>query len=156
MSELKITETNWYPDQQLIITKLTGVVDMQDIMRWEQSLHAAIAEIPDSTTFKIFVNLHGFTAANVDAHKYYRNIIPITLADYGWKVGYLAMFPEEAANLALTTRRNIRCIAAVHCHQDETKISKYQNLYSSDREHFYTDPEMAQRWICNWLAYSAL
>ena len=126
-------------------------MDIEDIMHWEQTLYAAMAKIPDSTQFKIFVNLYGFTAADLDAHKYYRNIIPVTLAEYGWKVGYVAMFPKEDAKFNVTTTRGVRCLAAVHCHQDATKISKYQQFYSSDLGHFYTDPKTADMWIRNWV-----
>ncbi len=118
-----------------------------DVMQWEQSLHDALGRIEEGGTFRIFVNLHGFTALNLDAHKYFRNIVPLTLADYGWKVGYLAMFEEEASKLVLTRKRGIRCLAAAHCHQDETKIEKYQSLYSSPNECFFTDPARAEAWI---------
>ncbi|WP_342086377.1 hypothetical protein [Dyadobacter sp. OTU695] len=147
MSDSKITKTDWEPVNRLIITQISGEVEKADVIRWKQSLHDALDQIEDGGSFSIFVNLHGFTALNLDAHKYFRNIVPLTLADYGWKVGYLAMFEEEAARLVLTTKRNIRCLAAVHCHQDETKIEKYESLYSSPCERFFTDPGKAEAWI---------
>lgn len=147
MSDSKITKTDWEPVNRLIITQISGEMEKADVIRWEQSLHDALDQIEDGGSFSIFVNLHGFTALDLDAHKYFRSIVPLTLADYGWKVGYLAMFEEEAANLVLTAKRNIRCLAAVHCHQDETKIEKYESLYSSPREHFFTDPGKAEAWI---------
>ena len=147
MSDSKITKTDWEPVNRLIITQMSGEMEKADVIRWEQSLHHSLDQIEDGGSFSIFVNLHGFTALNLDAHKYFRSIVPLTLADYGWKVGYLAMFEEEAANLVLTTKRNIRCLAAAHCHQDETKIEKYESLYSSPCEHFFTDPGKAEAWI---------
>ena len=44
-------------------------------------------------------------------------------------------------------KRGIRCLTAAHCHQDETKISKYESLYSSVSERFFTDPQKAEAWI---------
>jgi hypothetical protein len=35
----------------------------------------------------------------------------------------------------------------VHCHQDATKIEKYESLYSSPNERFFTDPGEAEAWI---------
>lgn len=147
MSDLKIAKTDWEPENRLIITHISGDMGKEDVIRWENSLYEALDRIGDGGTFSIFVNLHGFTAVNLDAHKHFRNIVPLTLAEYGWKVGYLAMFEEEAAQLVLTSKRNIRCVAAVHCHQDETKIEKYESLYSSPKERFFTDPEKAEAWI---------
>lgn len=150
MSEIKVMRSNWYAADRLVVTQISGTLDKADVAYWEQTLQNTMQQVPDSATFKIFVNLHGFTAADFDAHKYFRNIVPLTLAAYGWKVGYLAMFPEEAEKLEVTMTRKIRCVAAVHCHQDETKIEKYQALYSSPGEHFFTDPQAAETWIRQW------
>ena len=144
---LKIAKTVWEPASRLIITQISGDMDIEDVIRWEKSLYSALDQVEMGGTFSIFVNLHGFTALNLDAHKHFRSIIPLTLANYGWKVGYLAMFEEEAAKLVIASKRNIRCVAAVHCHQDETKIGKYEALYSSVNERFFTDPEKAEAWI---------
>lgn len=149
MSAIKIAETTWKPADRLVITHISGDMDKEDVARWEQSLEQALTQIEDGSTFRIFVNLHGFTAVNLDAHKRFRTIVPLTLARFGWKVGYLAMFAEEAAGLELSHERGIRCTAAAHCHQDETKITKYESLYSSPRERFFTDPEAAWEWIRN-------
>ena len=147
MSDLKTAKTDWEPASRLIITHISGDLEKGDVIRWEQSLHEALGRIEDGGTFRIFVNLHGFTALSLDAHKHFRTIVPLTLADYGWKVGYVAMFEEEADKLVLSSKRNIRCVAAAHCHQDVTKIEKYESLYSSPNEHFFTDPEEAEAWI---------
>lgn len=147
MSDLKIAKTDWEPENRLIITHISGDLEKEDVIRWENSLHEALDRIEDGGTFRIFVNLHGFTALNLDAHKHFRTIVPLTLADYGWKVGYVAMFEEEADKLMISSKRNILCVAAVHCHQDATKIEKYESLYSSPNERFFTDPDQAEAWI---------
>lgn len=136
----------WLADMQLLITRLSGDVDMADIDQWEQSLHKALDSLEDGSRFKILVDLFGFEAVNVEAHKRYRDVIPLTLARYQWRVGYLDMF-EEANGLPLVATRGIRCVGAAHVHQDATKIEKYQSLYSSPAEHFFTDPTRAYEWI---------
>lgn len=146
MSDLKIAKTAWEPVSRLIVTQISGDMEKEDVIRWEESLYRALDQIEAGGTFKIFVNLHGFTAANLDAHKYFRNIVPLTLADYGWKVGYVAMF-EEASRLVLGSKRDIRCLAAAHCHHDASKIEKYESLYSGPDERFFTDPGRAEAWI---------
>ena len=142
----KITHTSWEPENQLISTHISGQVDLEDVERWEQSLFKALDQVADNGIFKIFVNLHGFKANNFEVHKRFRNIVPLTLSKYGWRVGYLDLF-EEAANLPLSTTRGVRCTAAVHVHQDETKINLYESTYSRDNEHYFTDPQVAEQWI---------
>ncbi|MEQ8413407.1 MAG: hypothetical protein RIB71_03040 [Imperialibacter sp.] len=143
---MKNLDSLWMAHEQLLVTKLSGDVTIPDIEKWETSLYKALDAIGDGGQFKILVDLFGFSAINVDAHKRYREIIPRTLADYGWRVGYLDMF-QEANGLLLTSKRGIRCVAAAHVHQDATKIEKYQSLYGTEWEQFFTDPLQAREWI---------
>jgi hypothetical protein len=147
IQEPKITKSAWYPEKKLLVTHLSGDVDKSDIILWEKSLKRSLEEIEPNNTFKIFINLHGFKAINIDAHKRFRSIVPSMLAQYGWKVGYLEIFKDETRNLALTHTRGIRCTGAAHCHQDEGKIELYESRYSRDNEHFFTDPAKANEWI---------
>jgi hypothetical protein len=147
MQSTLVLESEWLPEQRLIVTHISGEVNEAQIAEWEASLHRALAQIPDGGTFKIFVNLHGFKAVNLPAHKRFRDIVPLTLAQYGWRVGYLDLFEEQTKDLALTYHRQIRCVGAVHCHQDAEKIERYQAHYSRSNEHFYTDPVVARQWI---------
>ncbi|MCE7063854.1 hypothetical protein [Dyadobacter sp. CY326] len=150
MANLKSIRSDWFADEQLIVTQISGDIDREDVIRWEQTLQNALDQVPDSGAFKIFINLHGFKAVDLDAHKQFRNIIPLTLANYGWKVGYVAMFPEDADKMLITKKRNVQCVAAAHCHQDASKIEKYESLYSSNNEHFFTNVEAANEWIRKW------
>ncbi|MES2765249.1 MAG: hypothetical protein V4642_05240 [Bacteroidota bacterium] len=142
----KIIKTEWHSDKKLIVTQLRGDVEMSDVERWETSFKNALGQIEDNGVFKIFVNLFGFKAADIEAHKRYRNIIPQTLADYGWKVGYVDLF-EESKDMVFKNIRGIRCVGAAHVHQDETKIEKYETNFGRENERFFTDPEKADEWI---------
>ena len=146
MMENKRTRSQWFREEKLLVTELSGDITIVDIEKWETSLYGAFDEIEDGGTFKIFVDLVGLKAVNIDAHKRYRDIIPLALADYGWRVGYLDLF-EEAAGLKLTNKRGVSCIGAAHAHQDATKIEKYQSMFGTDREQFFTDPVRAREWI---------
>lgn len=142
---MKKAESFWYPEKQLIVTRISGHVEMEDVEKWEISLLEVLNLVPDNGLFKIMVDLHGFKAMNFDVHKKFRVIVPQTLAAYGWRVGYLDMFPES--KVVLTTTRGVQCFAAVHVHQDETKIKNYDTNYSRPNERFFTDPAIALRWI---------
>ena len=144
-----IYKTEWHAELHMVETTLSGTVNEQDIEQWEQSLTQAFARIPDGTYFKIFINLHGFSAATLQAHKRYREIIPLLLANHDWKVGYVDLF-EESKLMKFRKIRNIGCIAAVHVHQDEEKIKKYEENFSRENEHYMTDPVKAKQWILSY------
>ena len=141
----KITESGWYPGEKLLVTHISGDVDEQDVDRWKKSLEEALNKIEDNGRFKVFVNLYGFKAVNFDAHRKFRVTIPSTLADYGFRVGYLGLFPE--AQVALKNTRGIQCVAAVHVHHDDTKINSYDRLFGSETERFFTHPDVGEKWI---------
>ncbi|WP_423735592.1 hypothetical protein [Chitinophaga caseinilytica] len=142
----KTTATWWHPEDKLIHTRISGQVDAADVSTWASSLRQVLENVEDGGSFKIFVDLHGFKAVDFDTHKKFRDIVPLTLAAYGWRVGYLDLF-EEANGLPLYNTRGIRCFAAAHAHQDETKIALYEERYSRPQEHFFTDPGAAAKWI---------
>ncbi|WPP52172.1 hypothetical protein [Catalinimonas niigatensis] len=142
-----ITETNWYPEKRLVVTHISGDIEKDDIEQWEKSFKKALEQIEDNTTFKIFVNMYGFKAVNIDAHKRFRGVIPLTLADYGWKVGYVDLFEEEAKTMTYKHTKGIKCVGAAHAHQDKTKMDLYETRFSSEREHFFFDPTQASQWI---------
>lgn len=146
MQDTKIAQTEWFPEQKLISTRIGGKVELEDVEKWEKSLMDSLDKIEDNGVFKIFVNLHGFEAADLNAHKRFRTIIPQTLSDYGWKVGYVDLF-EESKQMSFRNIRGIRCAAAVHVHQDATKIDSYEEKFGKENEHFYTDPFRAAEWI---------
>lgn len=139
--------TSWLPETKTIDTRISGNVNTQEVILWEQSLHRSLADIPSSGEFKIMVDLFGFQAVNFEAHKRFRGIIPITLSQYGWKVGYVDLFSDEAETIPYSNTRGIRCIGAAHAHQDETKIGLYQRSYSRPDEQYFTDPAEARNWL---------
>lgn len=149
MATKKNTETNWYPEKRLIVTHISGDLEKSDIEQWEKSFKDTLNQIENNTKFKILVNMYGFEAVNIEAHKRFRSVIPLTLADYGWKVGYVDLFEEEAKMMKYKNTRGIKCIGAAHSHQDETKMNLYETRFSSGREHFFLDPKEARHWIEN-------
>ncbi len=149
MRTTKNTETSWYPEKGLVVTHISGDLEKTDIEQWEKSFKDTLDKIEDNTTFKIFVNMYGFKAVNLEVHKRFRGVIPLTLADYGWKVGYLNLFEEEAKTMTYKNIRGIQCVGAAHSHQDETKMDLYESKFSTDREHFFIDPTQARQWIEN-------
>lgn len=147
MKQNKIMESRWDPEKKLLVTHISGEVNEADVEKWEETLLRELDRIPSNSQFRIFVNLYGFTAENFEAHKRFRTIIPVTLAQYGWKTGYTGLFEEDAAQMQITVTRGIHCIAAAHCHHDATKMELYETRFSHETEHYFTDPGKALIWI---------
>ncbi len=141
----KRKETTFLREEKLVITQLSGELDETDIDEWQRSLKGVLQQLEPNSKFKILVNLHGFKATDFEAHKKFRVVVPQLLANYGWYVGYLRMFPE--ATITIQSHQSIYCVAAAHVHHDETKIENYATNYSMRNEAFFTDPERARVWI---------
>jgi hypothetical protein len=146
----KLIKTSWHPDRGLLVTQISGEITINDIIHWEGTLSAALAEIADGMEFKILVDLFGFKAIDIQAHKRFRAIIPSMLSQYGWKVGYVDLFPEQATSMVLSNLRKVKCIAAAHCHHDISKMELYQREFGRHNERFFTDVNQAQGWISSW------
>jgi hypothetical protein len=142
---MKRKQTVYLKEEKLVVTELSGDLDSNDIDEWQQSLTTVLGQLEQDTKFKILVDLHGFKASDFEVHKKFRVVIPKILAEYGWYVGYLRMFPE--AELTIRSHQNIYCVAAAHVHQDETKIRNYAENYSMRNEGFFTDTYTARKWI---------
>lgn len=142
---MKHYESTYLPHQKLIVTHLSGELGANEIENWRLSLVAVFEQLSDNDRFKILINLHGFKATDFNAHKQFRVIIPSLLANYGWYIGYLRLFPET--EITIRSERNIHCVAAAHVHHDETKITQYATHYSIHNEGFFTDPQVARNWL---------
>ncbi|MCW7491925.1 hypothetical protein ND861_04575 [Leptospira sp. 2 VSF19] len=138
--------TKWEKDSNLVITRISGAISEAEVSEWKQSLEKTFSSIPAGAKFKIFVNLYGLNPTSVSAHKAYRDIIPLLLSKYNWRIGYLDLF-EEAKDLKLTSENGMECLAAVHCHHDSYKINEYERRFGRTSEHFYDDPEKSEKWI---------
>lgn len=141
----KVIYSEYKAEAGILLTQLCGLMSSNDILRWENSLLEAAGTIPAGTTFKMFVNLKGFKASNFEVHKQFRIIIPTLLSKYGYRIGYLNMFPE--ADITIQNFREIQCIAMANVHQDETKMMDYQAKFSTPTEQYFTDEQEAWDWI---------
>lgn len=146
MQQAVTAKTEWNPQTGILATSLSGAVDTKDVEMWESRLQSALDSLPSGSRFKLLVNFYGLAPVSVEAHKRYRSVIPATLARYGWRVGYLDMFPE-ADGLHIVAEREVRCIAAVHVHQDTYKIDEYDRRFGNATERFFTNVQLATEWL---------
>jgi len=143
----KQLETNWFPDRKLIVTKISGVIDLAAIREWERSILHVLNQLESYTSFKILVNMFGAVPCDAMALKQFNMVVPRILSQYGWKVGYIDLFEEEADAIRYVTLRGITCFGAAHCHHDSLKMEHCEIYHSSNNEHYFIDPRHAQQWI---------
>jgi hypothetical protein len=137
--------TLWDPEKSILITRLRGLISVNDVRSWIQGFEQAAKLIPSNSGFKLLSDLHGFTAENVEAHKAMRTIIPLFLSQHGMKPGFARLFPEVP--VTVVTLEAKRCVASAHVHHDVTKITKYHTELSTASEDFFTDSDAAEKWL---------
>lgn len=140
-----VADTKWYPEQQLLVTQLSGKIELKHVEAWKSSLVSALSLVPDNSSFKILIDLFGFEAVDTETHKAYRTIVPTLLAAYNYRIGYLDMFPE--AEVVLKKERGIVCVAMANIHHNQSKMTDYQNRFSSAHEQYFSDIESGLNWI---------
>jgi len=129
----------------MLTTRLTGTVTTDDVQRWKESLVRDAASVPDGGTFRLLLDLRGYEPANTDAHKAMRVVIPLFLADYGFRTALLDLFP--GTELPLRNLRGITCTAFANVHHDPTKMSEYERKLARANERFFTDVDEARAWL---------
>jgi hypothetical protein len=138
-------ESQWIANHNLLITRLQGPVDREDVHRWKASLEQLLNRIDNYGWFKIIIDLHGYEPGTIATHKEMRSIIPLTLAAYGLRTALLDLF--DAVDLSLQKTRGISCVAAAHVHHDAEKMEEYDRRIGRTHERFFTDYYQAEAWI---------
>ncbi len=142
---MKIADSLWNPMDRVLATRIGGNTDLAGVAEWRGSLARELSRIEDGSTFKIIVDLRGYEIADLAAHQEMRAIIPLTLAEYGFRTALLDLF--EGVELPLRNRYGISCVAAAHVHHDEGKMTAYDRELGRSNERFFTNYRRALEWI---------
>jgi hypothetical protein len=139
------TSTTWEPQIQLISTRLTGNIHLEDVVRWEAGLQQALAQIEENGAFKLLVDLSGYELRDMAAHKAMRVVIPQLLAAHNLRAAVLDLFPEAEVKLQRT--RGIICRAVANVHHDHDKMAEYERTLARSYQHFFTNADEARTWL---------
>jgi hypothetical protein len=139
------TESTWDAARRLLVTRLQGLVGVDDVRRWVDSLHAALGQIEDNSAFKLLVDLRGYDSATLDAHKQMRVVVPGVLARHGFRTALLDLF--DPVDVPLTRTRGITCVVVAHVHHNADEMAEYDRRLGRANERFFTDLALAERWI---------
>lgn len=144
-TRITTAETTWDTAENLLVTRLQGDITVEDVRRWQTSLQSALSQIAPEGEFKLIVDLYGYELKDIAAHKEMRTVIPLTLADYGFRTALLDLF--DPVELPLHKTRGIICQAVAHIHHDAYKMAEYERRLGRANERFFTDYEQAKEWI---------
>ena len=145
MEQNTVSSVRWDAADRVLILHLTGTVSVADVERWKAELEAAVKRIPEGTAFRLLSDLSGYEPADLEAHKAMRTVIPLLLAEHGFRTGLVDVV--GAKEPVLTTTRGITCVGVAHVHHDAGKMALYQEHVGSATEHFFTDPVVALVWV---------
>jgi hypothetical protein len=134
----------WDAAGGVLVSRLSGTGCVADVERWKVGL-AAVAAIPDGGSFRPLSDLSGYEPAGLEAHKAMRTVIPLLLAEHGFRTGLVDIVGAEEP--PITTTRGITCVAVAHVHHDTGKMALYQERVRSANESFFTDAIAAQGWL---------
>lgn len=139
------TETLWNAETNLLITRLHGIVMLHNVQSWIASLDEARALIPPDTRFRVIQDFYGYEPANLQAHKLMRPVMPLMLAQYGFRTALFDLFDSVDVPFSIDAGR--RCVAVAHVHHDAGKMTEYEARLGRETERFFTDPAAAHEWI---------
>jgi hypothetical protein len=140
-----MSDIRWNPADRVLISRLSGIVRMVDVERWKADLGVAVGAIRDGKTFGLLSDLSGYEPADLEAHKAMRTVIPLLLAEHGFRTGLVALVGAEEP--AVTTTRGITCVAVAHVHHDAGKMALYEEQVGGATERFFTDSAAALVWV---------
>ena len=144
-TEITTAETTWDAAQKLLITRLYGDITVETVRHWQASLQRALSQIEADSEFKMIVDLYGYELKDIAAHKEMRLVIPLTLANYGFRTALLDLF--DPVELPLQKTRGITCRAVAHIHHDAYKMAEYERRLGRENERFFTEYDQALAWI---------
>lgn len=133
-------------DGDLLTTRLSSPVTLDEIREWRTSLDREVARVPERGTFKLLADLRGYDfSLDKDAHQEMRVVLPLFLARHGLRTALLDLFPE--ASVTVTHERGVTCRAAAYVHHNVEKMTAFNDTLERPREEFATDRNAAEAWI---------
>jgi hypothetical protein len=130
----------------VIVTELHGTVDVDQVRRRADALHAEVDAVPDGSRVRLLLDLTGYEPASLDAHKAMRDVVPGVLVRHGLRPAFADLFPE-LPDPEVRVERGVVVEAFANVHHDPEKMARYDELIASPTQRFFTDRAEAERWI---------
>lgn len=139
--------TSWDPGRHILRTRFSGPAGIAQVVSWRAGLYAAAASIPRGAAFKLIVDARGYSVADIDpsVHKVQREVIPLFLATYHFRTGFIDFFGVKGEVVA--AKEDARCMAVAHVHHECPKMELYRQTLGRADENFFCLIQEAESWI---------
>lgn len=142
-----IIQTTWNSIEKVLCTRVSGILQQEEVEAWERSLERTSSEIPQDLDFVMLVDIQGYEVSEQDKaiHQKQRVIIPTFLARHGFEVGFFRLF--EIQNTITPDPNRARCTAVAYVHHDCDKMALYNQNLGRTVERFFCDRSEAEGWL---------
>lgn len=65
-----IIQTQWRPVEQILLTRVAGILRQEQIEEWERDLEHTSRQIPKNLTFVMLVDIRGYEVSEQDRDRY--------------------------------------------------------------------------------------
>jgi hypothetical protein len=139
----------WDARQAILRTRFPGPAGIAEVVAWRAGLYAAAASIPRLSSFKLLVDLRGYEVSVMEpsVHKVQREIVPIFLATYHFRTGFIDFFGVKGDTVRY--REEAHCRGVAHVHHDAPKMELYRQTLGRDDESFFSSLPEAEAWIAS-------
>jgi hypothetical protein len=143
----EIMHTTWDSTEQILRTRISGVLHQEQVEAWKQSLEQMSRQIPKHLNFTMLIDIQGYEVSEQDkaVHQQQRVVIPTFLARHGFEVGFFRLF--EVQNTIPPNPNRARCVAVAHVHHDCNKMALYNQNLGRSSERFFCQISEAEAWL---------
>ncbi len=146
-------QTEWRPVEQILLTRVAGILRQEQVEEWERDLERTSRQIPKNLTFVMLVDIRGYEVSEQEreVHQLQRIIIPTFLARHGFEVGFFRLF--DVRNTIPIDPDRARCVAVAHVHHDCEKMALYNQNLGRATERFFCNLSDAEEWLRGGFAH---
>ncbi|MEP0914926.1 hypothetical protein NDI45_28940 [Leptolyngbya sp. GB1-A1] len=143
----EIMHTTWNSTEQILRTRISGILHQEQVEAWEQSLEQVSRQIPKHLDFTMLIDIQGYEVSEQDkaVHQQQRVVIPTFLARHDFEVGFFRLF--EVQNTISPNLDRARCVAVAHVHHDCNKMALYNQNLGRSNERFFCQLSEAEAWL---------
>jgi hypothetical protein len=122
LEERNVTDTHYFEELDLFISRLAGEIDKKEVLKWQKSLKKSLHEDAKKAKFRLLIDLRGFDPKNEEVHEMWLK--------------------------ALMGSREIekQCIKIAFVHHDSKKMFEML-AHKDDEKSFFDDIDDAFSWF---------
>jgi len=149
------TNAQWNDKSKIFEVHISGVVNSSEVMNWELKILNEFSRMKKDEKFFFLYDSTNYGFDTIQTHKYYREIIPGILIQYGCRLSFISDAEFNAMHNKEKGESRV-CIGVALVHHDAEKMKIYDTTYGSDTERYFNDIDKARKWIDNKVSESTI